>query len=285
MKTIDAGPEAVRDLVRAGYTRIAQESGACCGPTQSCCGSSSPPDADAFARHLGYSPEELATLPAGANLGLSCGNPNGLAALRPGEVVLDLGSGGGFDVFIAGRKVGPAGRAIGVDMTPEMLSKARQNLVAYRDATGLGNVEFRLGEIEHLPVADSSVDVVISNCVINLSPDKPQVWREIARVLRPGGRVAVSDLALLRPLPQEVRDMVEAFIGCVAGAVLVTETERLVNEAGLGEIRLNSKAVYVESMESCEDPLYQKILAHLPAGSKPSDYITSLEVTARKPSS
>ena len=142
-------------------------------------------------------------------MGLSCGNPNALAALQPGEVVLDLGAGGGFDVFIVGKKVGATGRAIGVDMTAEMLGKARKNIASYRKQTGLDNVEFRLGEIEHLPVADASVDAIISNCVINLSPDKPQVWREIARVLKPGGRVAVSDLALLKPLPPAVAELGE----------------------------------------------------------------------------
>jgi ubiquinone/menaquinone biosynthesis C-methylase UbiE len=144
-------------------------------------------------------------------------------------------------------------------------------------------VEFRLGEIEHLPVADASVDVIISNCVINLSPDKPQVWREMARVLKPGGRVAVSDLALLKPLPARVVEMVEALVGCVAGAVLVSETERMPREAGLAEIRLNPKPGYVEAMMDGLDPLYQKIVKHLPAGSGPGDYITSLEVTAVKP--
>ena len=221
-------------------------------------------------------------LPEGANMGLSCGNPNALAALQPGETVLDLGSGGGFDVFIAARKVGPSGRAIGVDMTPEMLAKARKNIGPYRQRSGLDNVEFRLGEIEHLPLADNSVDVVISNCVINLSPDKPQVWREIARVLKPGGRVAVSDLALLKPLPTEILKMVEALVGCVAGAALVSETERMAREAGLTEIQLRPKKDYVAAMTDWNDPLYKKILDHLPAGSSPGDYITSLEVAARK---
>ena len=216
-------------------------------------------------------------------MGLSCGNPAALAALKPGEVVLDLGSGGGFDVFIAGRKVGATGRAIGVDMTPEMLAKARRNLAQYREETGLANVEFRLGEIEHLPVADASVDVIISNCVVNLSPDKPQVWREIARVLKPGGRVAISDMALLKPLPGEVLKMVEALVGCVAGASLVSETERMAQEAGLADIVLKSKPAYVEAMTGFEDPLYQEIVTHLPAGTKPADYITSLEVQAHKP--
>jgi SAM-dependent methyltransferase len=225
----------------------------------------------------------LAALPGGANIGLSCGNPSAVAALRPGEVLLDLGSGAGFDAFVAAPKVGATGRVIGVDMTAEMLARARKNVAAYRERTGLDNVEFRLGEIEHLPVADASVDVIISNCVINLSPDKPQVWREMARVLKPGGRVAVSDLALLKPLPAPVVEMVEALVGCVAGAVLVSETERMAREAGLAEIRLNPKPGYVEAMVDGQDPLYQKIMMHLPAGSGPGDYITSLEVTAAKP--
>jgi SAM-dependent methyltransferase len=224
----------------------------------------------------------LAALPEGANLGLSCGNPTALASLQPGEVVLDLGAGAGFDVFIAGRKVGPTGRAIGVDMTPEMLAKARQNLPAYCERSGYSNVEFRLGEIEHLPVADNSVDVIISNCVINLSPDKQQVWKEMARVLKPGGRVAISDLALLRPLPAGVKDMVEALVGCVAGAALVEDTGRMVREAGLTDIRLNSKKHYVDVMTDSEDPLYRKIVDHLEPGTGPGDYITSLEVTAVK---
>jgi arsenite methyltransferase len=273
--------ESVRQTVREGYGKIAEKGGSCCSGV-SCCGSNAE-DSAQLAKYVGYSAEELMALPEGANMGLSCGNPNALAALQPGEVVLDLGSGGGFDVFIAARKVGATGRAIGVDMTPEMLAKARKNVAAYRERSGLDNVEFRLGEIEHLPLADNSVDVVVSNCVINLSPDKPQVWREIARVLKPGGRVAVSDLALLKPLPAEISEMVEALIGCVAGAVLVSETERLVREAGLTELRLNSKKDYVAAMTDWNDPLYKKIIEHLPAGRGPGDYVTSLEVTARKP--
>ncbi|MGB7745693.1 MAG: arsenite methyltransferase [Verrucomicrobiia bacterium] len=274
--------EAVRRMVREGYAKIAQDTSAGCGsPGVSCCGSA-PQDAAKLARELGYSVEELKSLPDGANMGLSCGNPAALAALRPGEVVLDLGSGGGFDVFIAGRKVGAIGRAIGVDMTPEMLAKARRNTASYRKETDLDNVEFRLGEIEHLPVADNSVDVIISNCVINLSPAKPQVWREMARALKPGGRVAVSDMALLKPLPPEVLKMVEALVGCVAGAALVSDTERMAREAGLTDIVLKSKPGYVEAMANFEDPLYRKIVEHLPAGTKPADFITSLEVQARK---
>ena len=275
--------EAVHDAVREGYAKIAAETAAgCCGSGVSCCGSA-PADAEKLARELGYSVAELQALPEGANMGLSCGNPAALAALKPGEVVLDLGSGGGFDVFIAGRKVGPTGRGIGVDMTPEMLGKARRNVTAYRQQTGLNNVEFRLGEIEHLPVADDSVDVIISNCVLNLSPDKPQVWREMARVLKPGGRVAVSDIALLKPLPVEVLKLVEALVGCVAGAVLVRETESYARAAGLANVEVRVKPEYVVAMENFEDPLYRQIVEHLPAGAKASDYIASTEVTARKP--
>jgi SAM-dependent methyltransferase len=275
--------DSLRQLVREGYAKIAQDTAAgCCSPGVSCCGSA-PPDADKLARELGYTVEELKALPDGANMGLSCGNPAALAALKPGETVLDLGSGGGFDVFIAGRKVGATGRAIGVDMTPEMLGKARQNIAHYRQETGLDNVQFRLGEIEHLPVADQSVDAIISNCVINLSPDKAQVWREMARVLKPGGRVAVSDMALLKPLPAEVLKMVEALVGCVAGAVLVAETGRMAQAAGLADIVLKVKSDYIDAMLNFEDPLYQKIVALLPPGAKTSDYITSLEVQAVKP--
>jgi SAM-dependent methyltransferase len=236
-----------------------------------------------LAAAIGYAAEELAAAPDGANMGLSCGNPTAIASLRPGEVVLDLGAGGGFDCFVAGPKVGPTGRVIGVDMTPEMVSKARANAAAYARQTGLSNVEFRLGEIEHLPVADGSVDVVISNCVLNLSPDKARVWREVARVLRPGGRVAVSDLALLRPLPVAVLKDVEALVGCVAGAVLVEETRRQAVEAGLVGVVLTPKPHYIDAMTNWEDPLYRKIVESLPAGTKPSDFITSLDVSAVKP--
>jgi SAM-dependent methyltransferase len=273
--------EKVRQAVREGYGKIAQTESSCCSGV-SCCGSG-PENSAKLAKHVGYSADELADLPDGANLGLSCGNPTALASLKPGEVVLDLGAGAGFDVFIAGRKVGPAGRAIGVDMTPEMLAKARKNLSDYRERFGFDNVEFRLGEIEHLPVADNSVDVIISNCVINLSPEKGQVWKEIARVLKPGGRVAVSDLALLRALPDAVKGMVEALVGCVAGAALVDETERMAKEAGLSDIQLNPRKQYVEAMTDWNDPLYKRIVEHLPDQTVPSDYITSLEVTARKP--
>ncbi|MFM1941255.1 MAG: Arsenical resistance operon trans-acting repressor ArsD [Verrucomicrobiota bacterium] len=281
MTTSKLDSEAVREMVRTGYSQVANGGSDRRSGGGGCCDGGGC-DPETLARHVGYSLEELSVLPEGANMGLSCGNPNALAALRPGEVVLDLGSGGGFDVFIAGRKVGAEGRVIGVDMTPDMLAKARRNITVYREHSGLDNVEFRLGEIEHLPVADGSVDVVISNCVINLSPDKAQVWREVARVLKPGGRVAVSDLALLRSLPAEVLGMVEARIGCIAGAVLVSESERMAREAGLVDIVLTRRTGYVEGMVDWRDPVYRQIAAELPEGTGPADYITSLEITARK---
>jgi len=270
----------VRETVRQGYGEIALSGGSCCGPVKSCCGGG---DTTGVAKAVGYSDAELATLPEGANMGLSCGNPGALAALKQGEVVLDLGAGGGFDVFLVAQKVGPTGRAIGVDMTPEMVGRARRNAEDFQKRTGLDNVEFRLGEIEHLPVADASVDVVISNCVINLSPDKPQVWREVFRVLKPGGRVAVSDLALLKPLPDAVRKSVEALVGCVAGSILVRDTEAMMKAAGFIGLALESKPEYIESMSQWNDPLYRGIIEKLPAGERLADYVTSLSIAARKP--
>jgi SAM-dependent methyltransferase len=271
----------VRAKVKEGYAAIASaSSGSCCGPKGGC---GVRDDSTELAQRIGYSAEELAALPEGANLGLSCGNPGALAALRPGEVVLDLGAGAGFDCFVIGPKVGARGRAIGVDMTGEMLARARTNIAAYRARTGLDNVEFRLGEIEHLPVADASVDVVISNCVINLSPDKRQVWREVARVLRPGGRVAVSDIALLKPLPEAARGMVEALVGCVAGAALVDESLAWMRDAGLVDVGVRLKGDYLDAMESSSDPLYQHLLEVLPAGARASDYVVSAEFTGARP--
>jgi arsenite methyltransferase len=266
--------EQIRQAVRDGYGKIARTGSGCCG-------SGSPKE---FAQQIGYTPDELAALPEGANLGLSCGNPTALAELKAGQVVLDLGSGAGLDIFIAAKKVGPTGRAIGVDMTPEMLDKARHNIEAFRQKTGLANAEFRLGEIEHLPVADASIDVVISNCVINLSADKPQVWRQIGRVLRPGGRVSVSDLALKKPLPESIREMVVALVGCVAGAVTIDETVKMAREAGLGNIQWTEKKYTVDVMEGCNDRLYQSVKQALPKGETLSDYVVSVNITAEKPS-
>ena len=285
-------PNTARENVLKGYTKIAQDGqwsgvqpndagGSCCGGG-GCCGPTTL-TADQLASAVGYAQGDLSALPDGANMGLSCGNPTALAALQPGEVVLDLGSGGGMDCFLAGPRVGESGRVIGVDMTPDMLAKARRNIESYARESHLDNVEFRLGEIEHLPIADASIDVVLSNCVINLSVDKAQVWREVSRVLKPGGRVAISDLALLKPLPEAVMADVEALVGCVSGADLIETIRRDMEAAGLADIQLTSKPDYVEAMTTWQDPLYQKIIAALPEGSKMSDYVTSLDIAARKP--
>ncbi len=274
-----ARQEEVRTKVRESYGRLAgAQAEGCCGPAEPCGGS-----AEVIAGALGYTLEELTALPDGANMGLSCGNPVALATLRSGEVVVDLGSGGGFDVFLAGPRVGPSGRAIGVDMTPEMIAKARRNTLAYRERTGLDNVEFRLGEIEHLPLADASVDVVISNCVLNLSPDKPQVWRDISRVLRPGGRVAVSDILLKKPLPPEIAGDAQALVGCVAGAISLEDTRAAMEAAGLSDIEFEEKPSYVQAMKETKDPLAKKVMAAIPPGEDVADYIASMNVTGRKP--
>jgi len=262
--------------VRDGYARIAR------GESSSCCGGADM-DAGQFAQNVGYDAAELDALQDGANLGLSCGNPTALASLQPGEVVLDLGSGAGFDVFIAASRVGPSGRVIGVDMTADMIERARLNATAFVQRTGIDNVEFRLGEIEHLPVADSSVDVIISNCVINLSPEKTQVWQEIARVLKPNGRVAVSDIALKQALPESVRSAVGSLVGCVDGAVLVAETASMARAAGLVDVELAERDQNIAAMDAWHDPLYREIETQLPVGTAPVDFITSLSVSARKP--
>jgi arsenite methyltransferase len=215
----------------------------------------------AIAQAFGYSPEELASIPAEANMGLSCGNPTAFASLRPGEVVLDLGCGGGLDVFLAADKVGPAGRAIGIDMTDEMLELSRRN------AAGRTNVEFHKATIDKMPLADSSVDCVISNCVINLAPDKPAVFREIARVLKPGGRLAVSDIALKKPLPPEIGNDLMAYVGCVAGAILIEDYQAWLNAAGFDAINIIDSRVdlnaysKVEGQSGCCSPPINNDLA------------------------
>lgn len=273
----------IRNMVRDQYGAMARAGSSCCGPASTgCCAPSADPAALATA--IGYDATELARiLPAGANLGLSCGNPGAIAALKPGEVVLDLGSGAGFDAFLSGPKVGATGRIIGVDMTPDMLAKAREHAAGYTERTGLANVEFRMGEIEHLPVADASVDVVISNCVINLSPDKAQVWREIARVLKAGGRVAVSDMVLLRPLPEAVRGAINAYVGCIAGASLIDDVRQMMSDAGFVDVRLTPKSAYVDTLTAGGDDLYRQVASDLPAGSSPGDFISSMDITAMKP--
>jgi ubiquinone/menaquinone biosynthesis C-methylase UbiE len=192
----------------------------------------------AVAEAFGYSPEELASIPSGANMGLSCGNPTATANLRPGEVVVDLGCGGGLDVFLAASKVGPTGKAIGIDMTTEMLELARRNAAKGGNGRPIANVEFHQATIDKLPLPDASVDCVISNCVINLAPDKPAVFREIARVLRPGGRLAASDIALKKPLPSEIGQDLMAYVGCIAGAIPIEEYRRQLHEAGFAAVEV-----------------------------------------------
>ncbi len=218
----------------------------------------------AVAEAFGYSPEELAAIPAEANLGLSCGNPTALAGLRPGETVVDLGCGGGLDVFLAARRVGPMGKAIGIDMTPEMLALARRNAVQ----AGLTNIEFHEATIDRLPLADGSVDCVISNCVVNLAPDKPAVFREIARILKPGGRVALSDIALKLPLPAELAGDLMAYVGCVAGAILIDEYRAGLVAAGFSHVEvldsgadLNAYA-QVEGQSACCSPAASGVCKH-----------------------
>src|SRR5690349_17605042 len=192
----------------------------------------------AVAEAFGYTPEELASIPAEANMGLSCGNPTARANLRPGEVVVDLGCGGGLDVFLAAAKVGPAGRAIGIDMTPEMLERARRNAAAANNGRGFANVEFHQATIDQLPLPDASVDCVISNCVINLAPDKPAVFREIARVLKAGGRLAVSDIALKQSLPPEIGQDMMAYVGCISGAILIEDYKQQLFDAGFANVQV-----------------------------------------------
>lgn len=257
--------DEIRKTVRARYGEIAATSGTCCsGPS---CGAETGQDAADMSRRNGYSEEDLALAPEGSNLGLGCGNPQAIASLQPGETVLDLGSGAGFDAFLAARAVGPQGEVIGVDMTPEMIGKARANAAK----AGHENIEFRLGEIERLPVADSTVDVVISNCVINLSPDKPAVFREAFRVLKPGGRVAVSDVVAMAPIPAELQADWELYTGCVAGASLVDALRTMLGDAGFTDIRITRK---------CES---RDILDNWFPGRGVADFVASASIEARKP--
>ena len=229
----------IRTVVRSKYGEIAKGTTTCgCGP--SCCGGGEGAAGARIAEHIGYSAQDLAEIPAGANLGLGCGNPLAHAAVKPGDVILDLGSGAGMDAFLAAHEVGPTGRVIGVDMTPEMVERARENA----RKVGAANVEFRLGEIERLPVADAEVDVIISNCVINLSTDKAAVFAEAFRVLKPGGRMVVSDLVLTRPIPGDIRHSVEAYVGCVAGAAMKDEYLWLIGAAGFRDIEVVEERSY-----------------------------------------
>jgi len=255
--------DELRQAIRQHYGRVAEQSGAGCGPT--CC--QAPSGAEALSQRLGYAPDEINVVPEGANLGLGCGNPLALAMLRAGEVVLDLGSGGGFDCFLAARQVGERGRVIGVDMTPQMVSKARTNA----EKGGYPNVEFRLGEIENLPVADGVVDVILSNCVINLSPDKARVFAEAYRVLKPGGRLAIADVVAFAELPQQARQDLALYTGCVAGAATVVEVQRMLLESGFAEVGVTPLE---ESRSSMQDWV---------PGTDITEYVVSASIQAIKP--
>lgn len=265
MKELPA--EKIRESVRKRYGEIAAQSQSGCGCAPSgCCSGSTPTPQGKSALQIGYSQEEMQAVPVGANLGLGCGNPQAIAALQPGETVLDLGSGGGFDCFLAARQVGSTGQVVGVDMTAEMVARARENA----GEAGYAKVEFRLGEIEHLPVADASVDVILSNCVINLSPDKPQVFREAFRVLRPGGRLAISDIVAMATMPEEMRNDLALYAGCIAGAATKAELEAMLREAGFDQIRIQPKE------ES------RQLIREWAPGRKIEDYIVSATIEAVK---
>lgn len=254
--------DEVRQAVQQRYATIAATRGA-----EGCCGGPSAATLDDKAHQMGYSAADTSAVPSGANLGLGCGNPVAIASLRPGETVLDLGSGAGFDCFLAAAAVGATGRVIGVDMTPEMVRKARENAVK----GNITNVEFRLGEIEHLPVADASVDVILSNCVINLSPEKPQVFREAFRVLKPGGRLAIADIVASAPFPEAMKQDLALRSCCVSGASLIEEVEQMLRDAGFTHIRIQPK-----------DESKTFIREWVP-GSKIEDYLVSATIAAVKP--
>ena len=278
---------ATNDTAKTTPKATPKTGNSCCGPTESRqsevvgaiagaesgqpSGASGAGSLQERSSQLGYSAEELNAIPEGANLGLGCGNPQAIAALKEGETVLDLGSGAGFDCFLAARQVGETGQVLGVDMTHEMRAKARENAREFGAETGAGNVSFRLGEIEHLPVADASVNAIISNCVINLSPDKPAVYAEAFRVLKPGGRLAISDIVVTAPLPEDIRNDMALYTGCVAGASTLEEVEALLEDAGFEQRSLTPKG---ESREFIRDWVPGKPL---------ENYVVSASIQAVKP--
>ncbi|MFW2438147.1 MAG: arsenite methyltransferase [Arenicellales bacterium] len=257
----------IRKTVREQYGKVAESGGSGCSGAESSCCSETATDEKATSMELGYTKDDVNEVPEGANMGLGCGNPKAIASLKSGETVLDLGSGGGFDCFLAVKEVGEAGHVIGVDMTSEMVSKARSNA----DITGHENVEFRLGEIEHLPVADEVVDVIISNCVINLSPEKLKVFQESFRVLKPGGRLAISDVVATADIPEEAKSNMKLFTGCLSGASRIHYIEEILSAAGFIEIEIRPKD---ESKE---------FIRNWVPDSKIEDYVVSATIEALKP--
>lgn len=272
--------EEIKKAVKAGYAKVALLNVSCCGTGSSCCGSAKP--AEDISRKVGYGDEDLKSAPDGANLGLGCGNPVALASLEEGETVLDLGSGAGFDCFLAASKVGSKGRVIGVDMTREMIEKARRNA---REGN-FANVEFRFGEIEALPVSESDVDVVISNCVINLSPDKNKVFQEAFRVLRPDGRLMVADMVLLKALPEAVQKSVAAYVGCIAGASMKKDYLAAIEAAGFEAIQVLGEDIYPIEW-TVADPVAQEVREGLDLSAEEAAdlaaSVVSIKVLARKP--
>lgn len=266
--------EKTKDIVRNNYAKIAQQGNSCCAPLSSCCGTNDL--AHDVSRKIGYTEEELKEVPQGSNLGLGCGNPVALASLKKGETVLDLGSGAGFDCFLAADRVGRSGKVIGVDMTPEMTEKAKSNATK----SDYSNVEFRTGEIENLPVADNSADAVISNCVINLSPEKQRVFHEIFRVLKPGGRMIVSDIVLIRELPDFLKDSADAYIACISGAVTRDEYLNAVKNAGFQEIEIIDESSFpVEGW--INDPIIRSIAENLKISPEEINEITGSIVSIK----
>ena len=260
-------PDEIRTVVRKKYGEVAMsDSTGCCTPLSSCC-SEPATSLENLGTLTGYSHKELRLAPEGSNMGLGCGNPQAIAALKPGETVVDLGSGGGFDCFLAAKQVGDTGKVIGVDMTPEMISKARENALK----GDYSNVEFRLGEIEHLPAADASIDVIISNCVINLSPKKLDVFKEAFRILKPGGRLAISDVVATAQLPPEFKNDLDLLSACVSGAATMAEITEMLQEAGFQNIDIQTKD---ESRE---------LISHWVPGKNVQDYIVSATIEAVKP--
>jgi SAM-dependent methyltransferase len=277
--------EKIHQEVRKAYAgRVTAETE---GTEESCCSCGGGASVEEAALRMGYSPQDLEGLPEGANLGLGCGAPLNHAQVQPGETVLDLGSGAGFDAFIAARAVGPEGRVIGVDMTPEMVAKAEQNAAD----SGVTNTDFRLGQIEALPVADGEVDVIVSNCVINLSPDKPAVFREAFRALKPGGRLAVSDIVLTAPLPERVANSIAAYVGCLAGASLLDDYLQAIQDAGFERVEVAESRPALQAL-SLDDPMTRAVLDEIGATTPEevsidlaavANSVVSAKVVARKP--
>jgi len=272
--------EEIKKVVRDNYAQVAQQRSSCCGPATSCCGPTL--QTEIISKRIGYQEEDMKAVPEGANLGLGCGNPLAHSAIKEGETVIDLGSGAGFDCFLAANRVGKNGRVIGVDMTPEMIDQARKNARKGE----YENVEFRLGEIENLPVADNTGDIIISNCVINLAPDKRRVFKEAFRVMKPGGRLMVSDIVLLQDLPEAVKNSVAAYVSCLAGATMKKDYLEAVKEAGFAEIQVMEEKTFPLDWLS-NDPTVQAVAKNLNiSGEKAKEMaktVASIKVSGIKP--